>query len=134
MEFRGCNRPARRFLYLRFIITYLYAKVNGNTSFTSSVESRKIFWASEGQYLHNSTLCSLARNISGLELPESLASNVFEDTSVSDREADSIGTSLAADLHRAAVESVKEKAEDDDSEDDDSEGDDSEEDGSLYDG
>lgn len=123
LSFRGCNRPARRFLYLRFIITYLHAKVNGNTSFTNSIESRRIFWASEGQYLHNSTLCSLARNISGLELPESLASNTFHDTSISDREADSVGAALAADLHRATVESAKNRDEDYSSEEDDSESD-----------
>lgn len=127
MSFRGSNRPARRFLYLRFIITYLYAKVNGNTSFTNSVESRRIFWASEGQYLHNSTLCSLARNISGLKLPESLASNTFDDTSISDREADSVGAALAADLRRATVESAKKRDEDCDDENDDSKDDDSEE-------
>lgn len=124
----GCNRPAFRFLYLHFIVAYLYAKVNGNTSFTNSVESQKIAWAPKGQFLHKSTLCSIVRNISGLELPESLASNIFNDMSVSARYADSVGASMAVDLRRAAVESVKKRLEGEDSENDDWEDDDSEDD------
>lgn len=88
-------------------------------SFTNSVDNRKIFWASGGEYLHRSTLRSLARNISGLELPESLSLNGFDDTSVSELEADSVGTALAADLRQAATASMKNGDNEDDDEDDD---------------
>lgn len=91
-------------------------------SFTNSVENRKIFWASGGEYLHRSTLRSLARNISGLELPEPLSMNSFDDTSVSELEADSVGTALAADLRQAATASMKNgDDEDDDMADEDEE-------------
>ena len=122
LTFKGLNQPARRFLYFRFIITYLHAKASGNVSFTNSVEIRKIFWASGGEYLHRSTLRSLARNISGLELPEPLSMNSFDDTSVSELEADSVGTALAADLRQAATASMKNgDDEDDDMADEDEE-------------
>lgn len=39
LTFKGLDRPARRFLYFRFIITYLHVKTSGNVSFTNSVES-----------------------------------------------------------------------------------------------
>lgn len=78
LEFITANQPARRFLYFRFLVTYIHAKMLGNTAFTSTVESRKEFWASPGKYLERSTLKSLARNISGLELPPSINSHTFE--------------------------------------------------------
>ena len=48
-------------------------------------------------------------NISGLELPESLFLNSFGDTSISELEADSIGTAFAADLRPAATASMKQR-------------------------
>lgn len=74
------NRPARRYLYFRFVLTYLWAKSQGNLSWAERVETRKVFWATpRGPYLHKSTLLSLARDISGVELPSSLyEGKVFE--------------------------------------------------------
>ena len=68
LTLRSSFRPARRFLYFRFVVTYLHAKAAGNKAFTDSVECKTTFWASGGPYLHQSTLKSLARNISRLEL------------------------------------------------------------------
>ena len=98
--------------------------MNGQISFTSSVEGKKDFWASPGPYLRQSTLTSLARNISGLELPPSITSNTFEDK-VEDEErlaseSDTAGTCLSVRLREAISESSKNKGDldSDDSEDD----------------
>ncbi|KAN0074213.1 hypothetical protein V8E54_008150, partial [Elaphomyces granulatus] len=72
LDFLSSNRPMRRYMYFRFIITYLYAKEVGHKQFTERAEARQAFWASLGRYLRRSTLLSLARNMSGVNLPESL--------------------------------------------------------------
>ncbi|KAL5043280.1 hypothetical protein BDW71DRAFT_127650 [Aspergillus fruticulosus] len=71
--FLNFHRPAKRSLYFRFLITYVYAGKKGNSAFTSTVESRTKFWQNPGKYLEYSTLKSLARNISALKLPMSLS-------------------------------------------------------------
>ncbi|KAL2831801.1 hypothetical protein BDW59DRAFT_157757 [Aspergillus cavernicola] len=85
--------------------------------------SRTNFWPTPGKYLERSTLRSLARNISGLELPPSLINDqTFEDKSISEAEADDVGVTLADDLRRATIESIKElerRPEDDDDQDED---------------
>jgi hypothetical protein len=43
-----------------------------HASLLEKVENGKEFWASPGEYLRRSTLISLARNISGLELSPSV--------------------------------------------------------------
>jgi hypothetical protein len=108
--------------------------MSGQTSFTSSVEGKKDFWASSpGPYLRQSTLTSLARNISGLELPPSIYSNTFEDK-VEDEErlaseSDTAGTCLSVRLREAISESSKNKGDlDSDDSEDDSENDFSEDD------
>ncbi|KAJ5364218.1 uncharacterized protein N7496_009931 [Penicillium cataractarum] len=82
LRFLNDNRPAKRFLYFRFIITYIFRKREdspGSRLFTDQVESEKAFWPSPGEYLEKSTLKALARNISGCELPASLtAHTTFE--------------------------------------------------------
>jgi hypothetical protein len=40
------NRPMRRYLYFRFIVTYLFAKEAG---FIKQVETKQPFWASPGR-------------------------------------------------------------------------------------
>jgi hypothetical protein len=100
--------------------------MDGQTSFTSSVENKKGFWASLGPYLRQSTLTSLARNISGLELPPSILENTFgeevEDEEVLASESDTAGTYLSVRLREAIDESNKNKG-DLDSDDSDSEDD-----------
>ena len=44
------NRTAQRYLYFRFLVTYLHAKMMGNKEFTSTVDGRQHFWASPGEY------------------------------------------------------------------------------------
>ncbi|KAN0074125.1 hypothetical protein V8E54_008062 [Elaphomyces granulatus] len=63
-------------LYLKGNNTFTRWNRNDNAKFLERVENKEIFWASPGSYLRKSTLVSLARNISGLELPPSL----YQDT------------------------------------------------------
>ena len=91
-------------------MTYLHAKAAGNKTFTDSVESKTTFWTSGGLYLHQSTLKSLARNISGLELPSSIIASTFEDPAISESDAEIAGEMAAVRVREAAVESLKTEA------------------------
>lgn len=91
-------------------MTYLHAKAGGNKAFTDSVESKTTFWASGGPYLHQSTLKSLARNISGLELPPNITASTFEDPAISESDAEMAGEMAAVRVREAAVESLKTEA------------------------
>ncbi|PKY01790.1 hypothetical protein P168DRAFT_329706 [Aspergillus campestris IBT 28561] len=122
LVFLSDNRPARRFLYFRFLITYLNAKRANNTAFTSTVESKDQFWASPGDYLERSTLKSLARNISGLELPPTLLEHTFEHEPRDESAADSTGTILSSLLREATVESTRELEEGESDGEDEEEG------------
>ncbi|OJJ35806.1 hypothetical protein ASPWEDRAFT_41047 [Aspergillus wentii DTO 134E9] len=68
-KFLTRNQPARRFLFFRFVLTYIQAKIAGNTTFTSMVETSDDLWAYPGQYLDLSIRAVLARNIAGIKLP-----------------------------------------------------------------
>ncbi|KAJ5087272.1 hypothetical protein N7456_010888 [Penicillium angulare] len=71
LKFLTPNRPARRYLFFRFFMTYLKAKKEGNTYFTSMLEQRREFWASPGPYLERSALLALARMLK-VDLPPSI--------------------------------------------------------------
>lgn len=107
LKFPSSFRPARQYLYLRFIITYLHAKSAGNKEFTDSVEFKRSFWASGGQWLNGSTLMSLARNISGVELPETIKENPFFDAEIPQEEAELSIEISAGKIRQTAVESLK---------------------------
>lgn len=78
MKFLNDNRPRRRYLYFRFIVSYLWAR-RDNPQIESHIGGRK-FWPSNGEYLNRSTLQTLARCISGCEIPPYLIQNqTFED-------------------------------------------------------
>lgn len=84
----------------------------GNTDWTSKVEKKTELWATPGEYLRKSTLLSLARNISGFELPPSLySSTTFERTNESPLtpvdEDDDIALDLALKVREAITESTK---------------------------
>ncbi|PGG96524.1 hypothetical protein GX51_07796 [Blastomyces parvus] len=70
------NRPATRFLFFRFIMTYLQAKIQGNVEWTEKIETTAAhdLWplSGPGGYMEKDTLRSITRNISGFELPASL--------------------------------------------------------------
>ncbi|KAJ5817847.1 hypothetical protein N7447_007855 [Penicillium robsamsonii] len=80
LEFRSDARPAKRFLYFRFIVTYIFCKNRGQVTFTDKVEAAHQFWPTPGPYLRKAMLRTLARNISGHQLPENMVEDqTFED-------------------------------------------------------
>ncbi|KAJ9252121.1 hypothetical protein DTO207G8_4954 [Paecilomyces variotii] len=108
LTFLTSNRPSRRFLCFRFIVTYLHAKNSGNTSFIEKVEDRARFWASPGPYLRYSTFISLARNICGCcELPPSLLEDTtFKSADMEDDHDDDINIMLSVQLREAIMKST----------------------------
>ncbi|KAJ5898882.1 hypothetical protein N7495_003626 [Penicillium taxi] len=96
LKFLNDNRPRRRYLYFRFIVSYLWAK-RQNSVVGHHVEAKK-FWPSGGAYLQRSTLQSLARCVSGSEIPSHLISNqTFELPKDPGRDTQA-GMILAADI------------------------------------
>ncbi|KAJ5901536.1 hypothetical protein N7495_002064 [Penicillium taxi] len=101
LEFRNDNRPRRRYLYFRFIVSYLWQKrrqtANAMNILAEKTDARK-FWPSGGAYLQKSTLQTLARCISGCEIPNDLIENqTFDESSDPARDIQA-GMVLAADV------------------------------------
>ncbi|KAL3465565.1 hypothetical protein BJX64DRAFT_285496 [Aspergillus heterothallicus] len=109
LRFLTDNRPARRFLYFRFIISYLHAKRNGSLAIQKKVDTKR-FWPTMGRYLNNSTLVTLARCVSGCDLPASLVNGqTFE--SEDEVASEDAGLLLSVKLRDAWTDSVKELSE-----------------------
>ncbi|KAJ5578511.1 uncharacterized protein N7459_007475 [Penicillium hispanicum] len=89
------NRPRRRYLYFRFIISYLQAKKLQLADVTKKVEAKR-FWPPEGAYLDKLTLKTLACCVSGSELPDDLTENTED--SINPARDSQIGMIMAADL------------------------------------
>jgi hypothetical protein len=105
------NGSVRFWIYLQnFIISTIYALQNDNAKFLERVENREVFWASPGSYLRKSTLVSLARNISGLELPPSL----YQDTTFGSIDDSVDSTPITQQLIDATIESSRRPEDDDD--------------------
>ncbi|KAL5338252.1 hypothetical protein BJX70DRAFT_388656 [Aspergillus crustosus] len=109
LQFLSDNRPARRFLYFRFIISYLNAKQLGIKTIETKVDTKK-FWPIMGPYLRKSTLVTLARCVSGCELPAELVEGkTFETGGKTEIIAgEDAGMTLGLDLREALIESMKE--------------------------
>jgi hypothetical protein len=93
-------------------MTVIHAQQSDNTSFLRRLEKKEAFWASPGSYLHKSTLISLARNISGLELPPSVYSDTtFEEITDTQKGQNTVSqlvaSQLAAQLREATIESSR---------------------------
>jgi len=105
---------AKRFMYFRFVVSYIFAQKNSHASFLAKVENGKEFWASPGEYLRRSTLIFF---ISGLELPPSiLKDKTFEGPDPDSppfEEVDNSAILLSAHLRDAYVASVKDTEEED---------------------
>ena len=69
LVFRGPNRPARRYLYFRFLITYLHYAKLGDVKWESEVSDKGTIWASPGNYLRESMLLTFAKKIGDIFLP-----------------------------------------------------------------
>jgi hypothetical protein len=61
LEFLTPNRPARRYLYFRYLCTYFHWKKQGDTDWVSWVEARGMMWATPGPYLRQLMLKTLAK-------------------------------------------------------------------------
>ncbi|KAL4886714.1 hypothetical protein BJY04DRAFT_213469 [Aspergillus karnatakaensis] len=107
LTFLTDNRPARRYLYFRFIISYLAAKKAGSRLVDSKVDATK-FWPTMGRYLRKSTLVTLARCVSGCDLPPSLVDGKTFDSDVADeiKAGDDAGMTLALDLRGALTRTL----------------------------
>ena len=125
LQFLSENRPAQRYLYFRYIITYLYAKKAGNTDWTERVENCNDFWPTSGPYVEKSTLQSLARNISGCQLPAPLYERATFEEPDKDESQDLL---LSSRLRSAIIESSKRSEEEDEEEEEEEEEEEDEED------
>lgn len=97
LTFLNDNRPRRRYLFFRFVISYLNAKRKRLEFATNKIETRR-FWPSGGEYIHKSTLNTLARCVSGHELPDHVvAENTFE-TSLNPSRDEAAGMIAASDF------------------------------------
>ncbi|PLB51276.1 hypothetical protein P170DRAFT_474821 [Aspergillus steynii IBT 23096] len=118
-------RPAHRYLFFRFIMTYMQAKKGGHTDFTSAVENTPDFWASSGPYLDRATLKEFVRNISGLELPPSLMKNTFTDKDCAFHpEAEDVAATLSIQIKDAHAERMRDYDKPDKSDEDEEDSDD----------
>lgn len=82
LQFLNNNRPAKRYLYFRYVLSYLINKKRDPSSVEWAIDknTKGYMWATPGPYLRNSLLHSLARRISDHYLPEAL----FQQTTFSD--------------------------------------------------
>lgn len=92
LRFLNDNRPARRFLYLRYTLAWLLAAENNWPDFKSKVPPGSV-WASPNKpegYLRKSILLELGKR-TGDQLPRDLMKvGAFEDPSTSSSAADSV--------------------------------------------
>ncbi|KAF9253734.1 hypothetical protein DTO027I6_2749 [Penicillium roqueforti] len=118
LKFLSDARPAKRFLYFRFIITYIHCKKEGNLNFTKKVENIRLFWPTPGEYLCKSMLKTLSRSISGHKLPDCLVQErTFEDfESTPGTDEATSGIIVAEDIYQAMIVSIKEPPGDNDEE------------------
>jgi hypothetical protein len=70
LVFRNQNRPARRFLYFRYILSYMWCSKKGDTKWAADADSGGCIWAAPGKYLRQSTLLVLAEKAAYVTLPE----------------------------------------------------------------
>ncbi|KIN00030.1 hypothetical protein OIDMADRAFT_55918 [Oidiodendron maius Zn] len=77
LKFLTPNQPARRYLYLRYVITFLHQQKLGNMAWVDRVDARGYLWATPGPYLRKSMLLTLARRISDTFLPEAFYDSTF---------------------------------------------------------
>ncbi|QKX53729.1 uncharacterized protein TRUGW13939_00809 [Talaromyces rugulosus] len=71
------NRPAKRYLYFRFISLIIHAQKSGNVEVLNRLDV-KACWALLGKYLRRLTLRTIARQISSFEL----APAAYEDMTI----------------------------------------------------
>lgn len=79
-SFRNEIWPAKRFLYFRFMITYIFYNQNWIIEFADNIDHLENFWPTPGPYIWRSMLVSLVSNISGCEISSNLLTeSTFQD-------------------------------------------------------
>ncbi|CAG7992643.1 unnamed protein product [Penicillium salamii] len=100
------ERPRPRYLYFRFIVSYLRAKRLNRIDL--SIEVKK-YWPLRGKWLNRSTLKTFAKCVTGYDLPDEFITDyTFEDTRSEARNHEA-GMILAADILDQLNHPVREK-------------------------
>lgn len=120
LVFLNENRPARRYLYFRYIMTYMSHKKQGSMEWAEKMDDSGRRWATRGPYLRRSMLQYLARFVSHGALPEELiAGNTFTEAPGCPSRGEEVEATLAMSLAlRIKGAEKKEKDEDGDHDDD----------------
>ncbi|OAL64540.1 hypothetical protein A7C99_3974 [Trichophyton rubrum] len=122
LTFLGNNRPTRRYLYFRYVMTYLMLKNQGRLDWVQEVETRKCMWATPGKYLRRSMLINLARRVSDHYLPEVFYKSTTFDGDNSTTNVDETEDTLAINLANSMLTSKEgDDAEDEEEEDEEKE-------------
>ncbi|KAK2757619.1 hypothetical protein FQN54_004588 [Arachnomyces sp. PD_36] len=79
LKWVGILRPAKRYLFFRFFMTYLKQKWIGNISFAKAVEDRVIAWPHAGDYIRSS-FSHVVMNIAFNEFVPALSDSAFCDS------------------------------------------------------
>ncbi|KAL1968104.1 hypothetical protein VTN77DRAFT_2234 [Rasamsonia byssochlamydoides] len=130
MSFCDDNRPARRYFYFRYVMTYLYRKQFENLKWTETIEAQGKMWATPGPYLRKSMLTMLARKISDRYSPEVFWEKTFTEAdgcpTRSSEEEETLALSLAVRMKEEMQGKTEgeDKGEDDDDGNDDNDNDD----------
>ncbi|KAI9804865.1 MAG: hypothetical protein M1825_001234 [Sarcosagium campestre] len=97
LMFLNDRRPARRFLYFRFLMTHLICKHrNEAMDWFERTETGGAMWASTGQYLRSSMLSALAKQAGHQSLPNGLVcEKTFSQTPDNPRRSNDKETLLA---------------------------------------
>ena len=110
-------------MYLRFAITYLICKREGNIGWVDKVTATGVIWASPGPYVRRSTFQRVARVISDYRLPHSQWGHTwFEDAPGDATRPDEEEEGVALSVGRSVMHEMgsKRARERDDEEDEDS--------------
>ncbi|KAL9099167.1 MAG: hypothetical protein Q9163_005293 [Psora crenata] len=125
LSFLNDNRPARRYLYMRYALAWLHAERQGFKDFKDKVPPGTI-WASPDKpsgYLRKSILRSLAREVGDRdELPTDLIqAGEFEDPATATNVGDAVGGLTMPLLFRKHLEGERDKKEEDSNSDEEEE-------------
>ncbi|KUJ10066.1 uncharacterized protein LY89DRAFT_268856 [Mollisia scopiformis] len=81
LRFLNDNRPAKRYLYFKFVMTYIRCLEEDDSlklAIMDKLEGKGNMWATAGKYLRKSTLLILAKSAHDNFLPEIFFENTFD--------------------------------------------------------
>jgi hypothetical protein len=116
LQWSNSNRPAKRYLYFRFIMTYLMCKAKGQSvDWVNEIAARGKMWCTPGPYLRRSMVQLLARECGDHFLPEVFyKKQTFNEQGLGEQNERSIARDMR---DRMLLSSVKMDDSDNDSED-----------------